>query len=117
MIQQLFVYGTLAPHQENEHLLKPLQGHWQIAFVKGDIYPQGLPATEGYPALRLNEQSPLIQGLMFTSAKLTALWPRLDAFEGEGYSRQITTVYLADGTATQAYIYAYNDTFLTTNRP
>ncbi|MDZ7924594.1 MAG: gamma-glutamylcyclotransferase family protein [Marinagarivorans sp.] len=109
MINALFVYGTLAPHQENAHFLNALDGHWQTAFVKGEHFPQGLPGTEGYPALKLGSNSANIQGLIFTSAQLESIWPVLDAFEGEGYARVLTTAYLQDGRAYPAYIYAYND--------
>jgi gamma-glutamylcyclotransferase (GGCT)/AIG2-like uncharacterized protein YtfP len=117
MINRLFVYGTLAPNQENEHFLKPLHGDWQTAWVRGVIYPQGLPTTEGYPALRLNDQSPYIQGLMFSSNELTTIWPQLDAFEGEGYARLVTTARLSDGSETQTYTYAYNELFSNSHHP
>ena len=109
MINALFVYGSLAPHQENAHFLNALDGHWQTAYVKGEHHPHGLPGTEGYPALTLNPNSPNIQGLIFTSAQLESIFPTLDAFEGEGYTRVLTTAYLQDGRACPTFIYAYND--------
>ena len=44
-----------------------------------------------------------------SSSAPTALadhWPRLDAFEGDGYERVLTTVTRTDGTTVQAYVYA-----------
>ena len=36
MIQRLFVYGTLAPGQPNEHVLGDIEGSWETA---SQIYP------------------------------------------------------------------------------
>ena len=51
MKQRLFVYGTLAPGRPNEHVLAPLGGTWQPAFVRGRLHAQGWGAAPGYPAI------------------------------------------------------------------
>ena len=45
-------------------------------------------------------------GLLFRSDDLPAHWDRLDAFEGEGYDRVLTTVHLHTGEDVRAYVYA-----------
>ncbi|MDA8016127.1 MAG: gamma-glutamylcyclotransferase [Thermoanaerobaculia bacterium] len=40
------------------------------------------------------------------SAVTSSWWPRLDAFEGEGYERVLVTVTLCEGQDVEAYVYA-----------
>ena len=117
MISSLFVYGTLAPAKENERFLKGLAGRWQKAFVTGFIYPKGLPATRGYPALRLASGGNKIAGLLFTAPRLASIWQALDAFEGEGYVRTSVLVTLKNGQVKQAYIYSYDESYAQSAKP
>ncbi|HVR97564.1 MAG TPA: gamma-glutamylcyclotransferase family protein [Thermoanaerobaculia bacterium] len=105
MTHRLFVYGTLAPGRSNEHVLADVPGEWEPATVTGTLLPEGWGASVGYPGIVLDEHGGEIQGLLFSSESLEEYWARLDAFEGEGYERVLTTVKLEDGTAVDAYIY------------
>lgn len=105
-INRLFVYGTLAPGESNEHFLKDLEGNWQKAYVNGKLYKEGIGPTLGYPALLLDENEKSVQGLLFHSEQLPSLWHTLDEFEGEGYIRVECNVRLEDNTTINVYIYA-----------
>ena len=59
----------------------------------------------GYPAIVLDERAPEVVVDVFESGDLSAHWPRLDAFEGPGYQRVVTTVHTSTG-GLAAYIYA-----------
>lgn len=108
MIKRLFVYGTLAPGKPNAHVLATIAGRWQPATVKGKLYEEGWGAVVGYPAVVLTENGPDVQGLLFSADELDTHWARLDAFEGNGYKRVLTTAVLEDGTAVETYIYELN---------
>ena len=108
MINRLFVYGTLAPGQSNEHILSEVQGSWEPASVKGKRLNVTWGPAAGYPGVFLHNSDGEVQGLVFTSEDLPAHWARLDAFEGEGYTRTITTATLQDGSTVEAYIYQLN---------
>ena len=58
--------------------------------------PAGAPRL-GYPALRLDPDGSTVGVDIFESADLPAHWARLDAFEGPGYERVITTVHTPTG--------------------
>ena len=61
------------------------------------------------PATRASSSTGMaaeVAGFLFSSDALAEHWPRLDAFEGDGYERVLTTVTRADGTAVEAYVYA-----------
>ena len=105
MIHRLFVYGTLAPGQPNEHMLAALPGEWEPAIVNGKLLPQGWGAALGYPAIVLDEHGGAVEGFLFSSPSLPEHWGRLDEFEGEGYERVLTTAKRRNGTTVDAYIY------------
>ena len=105
MNQRLFVYGTLAPGEPNEHILKNISGRWEKASVKGRLYPLGWGADYGYPAMVLDESAEPISGLIFSSDELSDFWPDLDKFEGDDYRRVITVFRLEDGSMVDAYVY------------
>ncbi|MCG8415279.1 MAG: gamma-glutamylcyclotransferase [Pseudomonadales bacterium] len=107
--QHLFVYGTLAPGEVNEHVLSPLDGDWQIATVKGSLHPEGWGASYGFPAMRLDSNADEVSGQLFSSPLLPQHWQELDEFEGAAYKRVITTVKLADGCLQQANVYVLNE--------
>ena len=106
MTERLFVYGTLAPGQPNEHVLAPLAGHWQPAAVQGRLVQLGWGAALGYPALIPAADGETIRGYVFSTPRLADFWPTLDEFEGEQYERVLVAAVLDDGGAVEAYVYA-----------
>ena len=106
MTQRLFVYGTLAPGQPNEHVLAPLAGAWQPATVRGHLMPQGWGAALGFPALVPAADGEAIRGFVFSSPHLADFWPTLDEFEGEQYERVLLEAHLDDGSTVDAFVYA-----------
>ena len=110
MTDRLFVYGTLAPGRANEHVLAEVPGTWEPATVTGHLVQEGWGAGLGFPAILLDDDGPDVQGLLFTSPVLADHWARLDAFEGEGYERRLTTARLPDGRAVSAYVYTLRRT-------
>ena len=106
MTDRLFVYGTLAPGRPNEHVLVDLAGTWEPATVKGTLLQEGWGAAAGYPGIVLDDQGGDVHGFIFSAEALPAHWARLDAFEGDGYERVVTSAELEDGTVVTAYIYA-----------
>lgn len=105
----LFVYGTLAPGEVNEHILKPLKGGWQSATVNGTLHPEGWGASYGFPAMRLDKNAGQVDGQLFSSSELPNHWERLDEFEGAAYKRVTTQVFLSDGNDCEANVYVLND--------
>ena len=106
MTYRLFVYGTLAPGRPNAHVLADMPGKWEPATVKGRLRQEGWGATIGYPGIVLDPQGGEVHGFIFSSDELCAHWARLDAFEGDGYERVVTSAELGDGTVVKAHIYA-----------
>lgn len=111
MDDSLFVYGSLAPGESNEWVLADLQGQWQPAWVAGIRHANGLPTTEGFPVLILDNDAPQVEGLLFSSSDLADYWPQVDRFEGIAYKRVLTEVRLADSMTQQAYVYVLNEAF------
>lgn len=103
---RLLVYGTLAPGEPNEHLLRTIGGSWKKhVFVRGYHYPEGWGKTEGFPAFRWDPDVGRVPVQLFTSHWLPEHWSRLDAFEGSGYRRIVVPVYDPGGFYTVANIY------------
>lgn len=105
MVDNLFVYGTLAPGRQNEHVLKDIAGKWQKASIRGRLYEEGWGADLGCPGLRLDDKGSQIQGFLFTSSQIQAHWNNLDRFEGKGYKRILTTVTLKNQNTVAAFVY------------
>ena len=105
MIQNLFVYGTLAPGKPNEHVLENIGGSWQSASVRGKLYDEGWGAALGYPGIVMGEAGEEISGFLFSSDKLAEHWESLDDFEGEGYERILTMAKLTDESSVEAFVY------------
>jgi gamma-glutamylcyclotransferase (GGCT)/AIG2-like uncharacterized protein YtfP len=103
---RLFVYGTLAPGMANHGMLQKMAGTWRRGSVSGLLHPAGTESTAGYPVVDLATTGTSVTGFLFTSSDLARHWDELDAFEGEGYRRVETRVTLADGSVTDAFIYA-----------
>ena len=94
---RLATYGTLAPGRPNEHQLSGLTGTWSLGTVRGRLVEAGWGAAQGYPGMILDGSGDVIEVHIFTSPDLPAHWPRLDAFEGEGYRRVVINVSTPDG--------------------
>ena len=102
--ERLATYGSLAPGRPNHHQLAGLEGRWLKGHVDGLLVDAGWGASLGYPALVLNPAGTAIGVDVFESIDLPAHWARLDAFEGPGYERVVTTVHMPTGDI-DAYIY------------
>jgi gamma-glutamylcyclotransferase (GGCT)/AIG2-like uncharacterized protein YtfP len=96
-LQRLATYGTLAPGRPNHHQLDGVQGRWLNGHVDGMLVDAGWGASLGYPALVLDPAGSAIGVDVFESVDLPAHWERLDAFEGPGYERVVTTVHTSTG--------------------
>ncbi len=115
MTSRLFVYGTLAPGQPNEHILSNVPGQWQPATVTGTLFQEGWGAAIGYPGIVLDEHGGQVEGFVFSSDVLAEHWTRLDEFEGEGYERVMTRAKLDDGSIVDAYIYSLSENAIPAN--
>lgn len=104
----MFVYGTLAPGEVNEHVLAPLRGNWQPASLRGYLHAEGWGASHGFPALELDATAEFVAGQLFRSTELPGFWQELDDFEGADYTRVTTSVALASGETVLANVYVIN---------
>jgi gamma-glutamylcyclotransferase (GGCT)/AIG2-like uncharacterized protein YtfP len=104
-LTRLAVYGTLAPGEGNHGQLSALAGEWRPGAVRGQRLSDG---WRGYPGFILDPTAEPVPVQLFTSPDLPAHWPRLDAFEGAGYRRLVTTVATDTGDLT-ACIYVLAD--------
>jgi gamma-glutamylcyclotransferase (GGCT)/AIG2-like uncharacterized protein YtfP len=96
-LHRLATYGTLAPGRPNQHQLDGLEGRWFVGHVNGLLVHAGWGSGLGYPALVLDPDGSDIRVDVFESVDLPPHWERLDAFEGPGYRRVVTTVRTATG--------------------
>ncbi len=94
---RLATYGTLAPGRINAHQLADLAGTWSRGTVRGRLVEAGWGAAHGYPGMILDAAGEEIEVHIFTSSDLPAHWPRLDAFEGDGYRRVAASVSTPEG--------------------
>lgn len=77
----LAVYGTLAPGQPNEHLLKDILGDWNDGEVDGNIImEEGLPYFEWVLGSKIAVK-------IFHSQELPKHFEKIDKFEGRSYAR------------------------------
>ena len=97
-------YGTLAPGKPNARQLEALQGEWVKGTVRGHLVERGWGAAMGFPAIILDASGSEIDVDLFRSLELPAHWDRLDAFEGDEYTRVQVQVSTANGPV-QAFIY------------
>lgn len=102
----LFVYGTLAPGEENAHIMNGMLGTWRKATVRGKRSNTGWGMKNGHPGLVPDTQGDSVSGLVFISDDLPAHWHRLDKFEGVDYHRVAIKATLEDGTIIEAQIYS-----------
>ena len=105
MTHNLFVYGTLAPGRNNEHVLTNIGGTWEPAAVKGHLKDEGWGAKMGYPGIVLDEAGEDIKGYIFSSNNLDKHWDDLDEFEGGEYKRVLVEVQKKDSSLIEAFIY------------
>jgi len=95
---RLAVYGTLRPGRSNHHELADIDGEWLRGTVRGTLYDDvNWGPAAGYPGLVLDPEGPPVEVDLLQAAGLPDHWPRLDAFEGDGYRRVITEVITASG--------------------
>ncbi len=94
---RLATYGTLAPGRVNNHQLAALKGQWRLGTVRGRLVEAGWGAGLGYPGLVLESSGQIVEVNSFESSDLPDHWPRLDAFEGDGYRRVVTRARIEDG--------------------
>ena len=102
----LFVYGTLAPGEENAHIMDGMEGIWRRATVCGTRHNTGWGVNKGHPGLIPDENADPIEGLVFISDDLPKNWARLDAFEGKDYRRITIQATLDTGETLAAQIYS-----------
>lgn len=76
--------------------------------MRGHLYPKGIGATAGYPALELSEDGEVVNGHVYFSRQLSSLLGALDHYEGEGYQRVTTEAVLFGGKRIDAYVYILN---------
>ena len=94
---RLATYGTLVPGRVNDGQLAALKGSWRQGTVRGRLVEAGWGAEHGCPGLILDPSGDAVEVHLFESPDLPAHWPRLDAFEGEGYRRVVTQVRTPEG--------------------
>ena len=109
IMNQLFVYGTLCPNQENAHILGGIGGDWQKASVHGTIHILDWGPDKGLPAIILNDKDSLVEGYLFRTEKLAENWQMLDDFEGFQYKRVQVKTFLDSGEIVQAWTYVMNE--------
>lgn len=105
---RLATYGSLAPGRVNYHEMNGMRGHWRKGTVHGLLVKMGWGADLGYPAIILDQAGEAVDVFIFESVNLPEHWPRLDAFEGDQYSRTITEAQTETGPV-QVSIYALNE--------
>lgn len=101
---RLAVYGTLAPGKSNHDQVASLNGTWRAGTVNGRLLQKGWAFEQGYPAIVLEADGPLVAVQLFESLDLPANWNRLDEFEGAEYRRVVTVVQTESGPV-EAWIY------------
>ncbi|MFM5917910.1 MAG: gamma-glutamylcyclotransferase [Novosphingobium sp.] len=104
---RLAIYGTLAPGRSNHHQVAMIPGSWRHGTVRGRLLPEGWGAALGYPAIELDPDGPEVAVQVLDHRSLPDHWERLDAFEGDGYRREICEVDLG-GEIIAASIYVLN---------
>ena len=102
---RLFVYGTLAPGEENHHIMDGMRGEWKPAHVNGRRMDSGWGVQNRHPGFIPDAKAEPVRGLVFISDDLPQNWARLDRFEGADYHREPVVATLEDGNTVNAQIY------------
>ena len=105
-MENLFVYGTLAPGKPNHHVMQDIPGQWQPATLKGHLHDAGWGAEFVCPGMVPSEDGEPVAGFVLTSDQLTHHWARLDEYEGDGYQRTTVEVTTDTGEPIEAQVYA-----------
>lgn len=99
-MSRLVCYGSLQPGGINHHELgEARHGTWEPCSVRaqdGMIGP--------WRIVTLDDKADPLPMQLLTSDRLEAMWPSLDAFEGQAYRRVPCTAQTASGPV-MAYIY------------
>jgi gamma-glutamylcyclotransferase (GGCT)/AIG2-like uncharacterized protein YtfP len=103
-LERLATYGSLAPGRTNHHQLAGLEGRWLKGHVDGLLVDAGWAPVLAIRHWFLIPPARRLMSTSFESIELPAHWARLDAFEGPGYQRVVTTVHMPTGDV-DAYIY------------
>ena len=106
--QRLFVYGTLAPGRANHEVMKGISGSWEAATLRGSLLEEGWGAAMGCPGIVPTPDGEEVEGFVFSSEQLADYWPKLDAFEGEGYKRVSVPVRINGTHDVEANVYTLN---------
>ncbi|MFZ8200137.1 gamma-glutamylcyclotransferase family protein [Alteromonas portus] len=107
-LERLFIYGSLAPHCPNHHIVAHIDGQWQDGTVEGYLIQQGWGAAMGFPGIIISDPTKpkeAVKGMVLASSQLAKNWAMLDDFEGDQYERVIVPVKLDSGHIVNAYIY------------
>lgn len=102
---RLVVYGSLAPGEENGHILAPLGGYWSEVTVRGRLVEAGWGAARGYPALAIDSDEQDVPAHCITSIALPEVFDALDHFEGEEFVRLLHPFETREGRHGVANIY------------
>ncbi len=94
---RLATYGTLQPGMENHHHVAEVEGQWLRGTVRGKLLAEGWGAALGFPGIILDPDADPVEVAILDAPDLANHWPRLDAFEGEGYVRVETMADTEDG--------------------
>jgi gamma-glutamylcyclotransferase (GGCT)/AIG2-like uncharacterized protein YtfP len=101
---RLAAYGSLRPGAANHREVAGLGGRWSAGRVRGRLIAAA-PATGGYPMLTPDAHGEPCAIELLESLALPDAWPRLDAFEGPLYLRELALVELSDGALCVANLY------------
>ncbi len=107
IVDRLFVYGNLRRGQPARNQIADHVVSWQPATARGRIY--ALP--DGYPGLVPGGDGQ-VTGEVVVLRDLAAVFPLLDAFEGENYARVLQKAVDAAGAELSTWVYALADPVL-----
>ncbi|HVV84865.1 MAG TPA: gamma-glutamylcyclotransferase family protein [Kofleriaceae bacterium] len=104
LVDRLFVYGSLRTGQSARELVEPYVKDWEPATVRGSMY--AFPS--GYPGVVLDPKGGIIMGELLHLRELATCMPRVDAYEGHDYLRELVQVEHVGGPS-WAWIYVLAD--------